>query len=220
MRVLGISGAQRSVSLPEVPTLKEQGIDVVQGGWLAVMAPKGLSDAQVAYWESMLERGIAHADWKHLLEADAGALDAKLVRAPFVHAVAKGAALPTIAVVAVAVHEFDYAQEQRLELGRQAAAVVELVRRGVPVKNFTKGESESAAGGTIRRVYAIQEGIPTDAAREIVKFLKDAKVKKAQASIQGDQVRVTSPSRDELQEVIRLLKGHDFGVALAFGNYR
>ena len=71
VRVLGISGAQRSASLPEVPTLKEQGIDVVQGGWLAVMAPKGLSDAQVAYWEGMLERGIAHADWKHLLEADA-----------------------------------------------------------------------------------------------------------------------------------------------------
>ena len=54
-----------------MPTWKEQGIDVVQGGWLAVMAPKGLSDAQVAYWEGMLERGIAHADWKHLLEADA-----------------------------------------------------------------------------------------------------------------------------------------------------
>jgi cyclic-di-GMP-binding protein len=95
-----------------------------------------------------------------------------------------------------------------------------LVRRGVPIKNFKSGESEAAAGGTIRRVYTIQEGIPTEAAREIVKFLKDAKVKKAQASIQGDQVRVTSPSRDDLQEVIHLLKGHDFGIALAFGNYR
>lgn len=95
-----------------------------------------------------------------------------------------------------------------------------LFRRGVPIKNFKSGESEAAAGGTIRRVYTIQEGIPADAAREIVKFLKDAKVKKAQASIQGDQVRVTSPSRDDLQEAIRLLKGHDFGIALAFGNYR
>ncbi len=71
VRILGISGAQRSASLPEVPTLKEQGIDVVQGGWLAVMAPKGLSDAQIAYWEGLLERAVAHADWKHLLEADA-----------------------------------------------------------------------------------------------------------------------------------------------------
>ena len=71
VRILGISGAQRSASLPEVPTLKEQGIDVVQGGWLAVMAPKGLSEAQIAYWESMLERAVAYADWKRLLEADA-----------------------------------------------------------------------------------------------------------------------------------------------------
>jgi uncharacterized protein YajQ (UPF0234 family) len=95
-----------------------------------------------------------------------------------------------------------------------------LVRRGVPVKNFKAGDSESATGGTVRRVYTIQEGIPTEVAREIIKFVKDTKVKKAQASIQGDQVRVTSPSRDDLQEVIRLTKGHDFGIALSFGNYR
>ena len=95
-----------------------------------------------------------------------------------------------------------------------------LIRRGVPVKNFKSGESNEAAGGTLRRIYTIQEGIPTDAARDIVKFIKDAKVRKTQASIQGDQIRVTSSSRDDLQEVIRLLKGHDFGLALAFGNYR
>jgi uncharacterized protein YajQ (UPF0234 family) len=95
-----------------------------------------------------------------------------------------------------------------------------LVRRGVPIKNFKTGESESAAGGAVRRVIPIQEGIPIEAAREIVKFIKDKKLKKVQASIQGDQVRVTSPTKDELQEAIRQLREHDFGIALKFGNYR
>jgi uncharacterized protein YajQ (UPF0234 family) len=95
-----------------------------------------------------------------------------------------------------------------------------LVRRGVPIKNFKSGESETASGGAVRRVFTIQEGIPIEAAREIVKFLKDKKLKKVQASIQGDQVRVTSPSRDDLQEAIHALREHDFGVALQFGNYR
>jgi uncharacterized protein YajQ (UPF0234 family) len=95
-----------------------------------------------------------------------------------------------------------------------------LVRRGVPIKNFKGGESEPAAGGTVRRVLTIQEGIPIEAAREIVKFLKDQKLKKVQASIQGDQVRVTSASKDDLQEAIRVLREHDFGVSLQFGNYR
>jgi uncharacterized protein YajQ (UPF0234 family) len=95
-----------------------------------------------------------------------------------------------------------------------------LVRRGVPIKNFKGGESEAASGGTVRRVYTIQEGIPIEAAREIVKYLKDKKLKKVQASIQGDQVRVTSSSKDDLQEAIRALRDNDFGVALQFGNYR
>jgi cyclic-di-GMP-binding protein len=95
-----------------------------------------------------------------------------------------------------------------------------LVRRGVPIKNFKVPESESAAGGTVRRVIPIQEGIPIEAAREIVKYIKDKKLKKVQASIQGDQVRVTSPSKDDLQEAMRALREHDFGVALHFGNYR
>ena len=95
-----------------------------------------------------------------------------------------------------------------------------LVRRGVPIKNFKGGDSEAASGGTVRRVYTIQEGIPIEEAREIVKYLKDKKLKKVQASIQGDQVRVTSPSKDDLQEAIRALRDHDFGVALQFGNYR
>jgi cyclic-di-GMP-binding protein len=95
-----------------------------------------------------------------------------------------------------------------------------LVRRGVPIKNFKGGDSEAASGGTVRRVYTIQEGIPIEAAREIVKYLKDQKLKKVQASIQGDQVRVTSASKDDLQDAIRALRDHDFGVALQFGNYR
>jgi uncharacterized protein YajQ (UPF0234 family) len=95
-----------------------------------------------------------------------------------------------------------------------------LVRRGVPTKNLTPGELERAANDTVRRVVTLQQGIPTEAAREIVKFLKDRKLKKVQAAIQADQVRVSSPSKDDLQEAIRILREHDFGVALQFGNYR
>jgi cyclic-di-GMP-binding protein len=95
-----------------------------------------------------------------------------------------------------------------------------LVRRGVPIKNFKAGESQPAAGATVRRVIEIQQGIPIEAAREIVKFIKDRKLKKVQAAIQADQVRVTSPSKDDLQEAMRALREHDFGVALQFGNYR
>ncbi|MGH9146490.1 MAG: YajQ family cyclic di-GMP-binding protein [Vicinamibacterales bacterium] len=98
--------------------------------------------------------------------------------------------------------------------------VTRLVRRSVPTKNFKAGASEPAAGGTVRRVISIQQGIPTDTAREIVKFLKEKKLKKVQAAIQADQLRVSSPSKDELQEVMRLLREQDFGLALQFGNYR
>lgn len=95
-----------------------------------------------------------------------------------------------------------------------------LVRRQVPLKNLRPGKIEAAAGGTARQEIALQQGIPTETAREIVKFLKDQKLKKVQASIQADQVRVSSPSRDELQSVIGILKQKDFGVELQFGNYR
>ena len=95
-----------------------------------------------------------------------------------------------------------------------------LVRRGVAVKNFKVGDSEAAAGGAVRRVIEIQQGIPIEAAKEIVKYLKDQKLKKVQATIQADQVRVSSPSKDELQNAMRVLRDHDFGVALGFGNYR
>ena len=94
-----------------------------------------------------------------------------------------------------------------------------LVRRNVPVKNLKPGDLEQAANSTIRRVITLQQGIPSDAAREMIKFIKDRKLK-VQASIQGDQLRISSPSKDELQSVMGLLRGHDFGIALQFGNYR
>ena len=95
-----------------------------------------------------------------------------------------------------------------------------LVRRNVPVKNLKLGDVEAATGSTVRRTVTLQQGIPGDAAREIIKYLKDQKLKKVQASIQGDQLRISSASKDELQDAIRLLRGHDFGIALQFGNYR
>ena len=95
-----------------------------------------------------------------------------------------------------------------------------LVRRGVPTKNLTPGAIERAANDTVKRTVTLQQGIPSEAAREIVKVLKDRKLKKVQAAIQADQVRVSSASKDELQEAIRVLREHDFGVALQFGNYR
>jgi uncharacterized protein YajQ (UPF0234 family) len=95
-----------------------------------------------------------------------------------------------------------------------------LVRRGVAVKNLKPGDVERGAGDIMRRQITLQQGIPSDTARDIVKFLKDRKLKKVQTAIQGDQLRVSSPSKDELQAVIHLLKEQDFGIALQFGNYR
>lgn len=95
-----------------------------------------------------------------------------------------------------------------------------LVRRNVPVKNMKPGDPEPASAGTARQVITLQQGVPSDAAREIVKFLKDAKLKKVQAAIQGDQLRISSPSKDDLQAAMGALRDHDFGIALQFGNYR
>ena len=94
-----------------------------------------------------------------------------------------------------------------------------LVKRKVPLKSLQKGNIEDAAGGTSRQTIALNQGISTDKAREIVKAIKDMKVK-AQSSIQGDQVRVSSKSRDILQDVIAALKEKDFGIPLQFTNYR
>ena len=94
-----------------------------------------------------------------------------------------------------------------------------LVRRGVPLKAFTYGDMEPAAGGTVRQQAAIQQGIPQDKAKEVVKFIKDSKAK-VQASIQADVVRVSGKDRDTLQDIIAKLKGKDFGIHMQFTNYR
>jgi uncharacterized protein YajQ (UPF0234 family) len=95
-----------------------------------------------------------------------------------------------------------------------------MVRRKVPLKNVKRGEIERGASDTVRRLITLQQGIPTEAGRDIAKFLKDRKLRKVQPAIQGDQLRISSPSRDELQSVMALLKEQDFGVELQFGNYR
>jgi cyclic-di-GMP-binding protein len=94
-----------------------------------------------------------------------------------------------------------------------------LVKRGVPLKGLTYGALEPAAASTVKQKITLQQGVPIEKAREIVKLIKNSK-KKAQASIQGDLVRVSSKDRDTLQEVIALVKGHDFGIDLQFTNYR
>ena len=94
-----------------------------------------------------------------------------------------------------------------------------LVRRGVPLKALSYGTVEQAAGGTVRQRAAIQQGIPQEKAKEIVKFIKDSKAK-VQASIQSDTVRVSGRDRDTLQDVISQLKQKDFGINMQFTNYR
>jgi cyclic-di-GMP-binding protein len=95
-----------------------------------------------------------------------------------------------------------------------------LIKRGVPVKNLELGDVIPAAGDTVRREIKLTQGISQDKSKAIVKAIKDKKFKKAQASIQGEEVRVQSPSKDELQEVITFLRTQDFGIELKFGNYR
>lgn len=95
-----------------------------------------------------------------------------------------------------------------------------LIKRGVPLKNVTLGDITPAAGGRVRRVLTLTQGIPQDTAKTIVKAVKERDFKKVQVSIQGDELRVTSPSKDTLQEVMAFLRGQDFGIDLKFGNYR
>ena len=94
-----------------------------------------------------------------------------------------------------------------------------LVKRGVPLKALNYAAIEPAAGSTVRQRVSMQQGIPVEKAREIVKLIKNSK-KKVQASIQGDLVRVSGKDRDTLQEIIALLKQNDFGIDMQFTNYR
>ena len=95
-----------------------------------------------------------------------------------------------------------------------------LIRRSVPVKNMEPGEIKPAGGDTVRREILLKMSLDGDTAKKVAAAIKEAKLKKVQAAIQGDQVRVTSPSRDDLQQAIALLRSKDFGVELKFGNYR
>ena len=94
-----------------------------------------------------------------------------------------------------------------------------LIKRSVALKSLSYGVVEPATKGTVRQKVTIQQGIPTEKAKEIVKAIKDAKLK-VQAAIQSDQVRVSGKKRDDLQTAIALLKSKDFGLPLQFSNYR
>lgn len=94
-----------------------------------------------------------------------------------------------------------------------------LVKRNVPLKGLVYGVVQPAAGQSVRQEITLQQGIPIEKARDIVKAIKDSK-KKVQASIQGDLVRVSGKDRDVLQEIIAVLRGNDFGIDMQFTNYR
>ena len=95
-----------------------------------------------------------------------------------------------------------------------------LIKRGVPVKNLDVGETKPAGGDTVRKEVKLKTALDGETAKKVSAAIKEAKLKKIQAAIQGDQVRISGPSRDDLQEAIALLRSKDFGVELKFGNYR
>jgi uncharacterized protein YajQ (UPF0234 family) len=95
-----------------------------------------------------------------------------------------------------------------------------LIKRGVPVKNLDIGDIKPAGGDKVTQQVKLKMALDSDTAKKVAAAIKDARVKKVQAAIQGDQVRVTSPSRDDLQEAMAVLRAQDFGVELKFGNYR
>lgn len=97
--------------------------------------------------------------------------------------------------------------------------LTKLSKRGLPLKNFAPQKAESALGGTAKQQVKVQNGIPQDKAKEMVKAVKEHKFK-ANVSIQGDALRVTSKSKDELQQVMAVLRGGDFGVTVQFDNFR
>src|SRR5439155_6161214 len=93
-------------------------------------------------------------------------------------------------------------------------------KRGVPIQNLTTGELIPGAGTSVRCTVTLTQGIPQDTAKQIQKAVKEQGFKKVQVSIQGDELRVSCPSKDELQSVIAFLRSQDFGLQLKFGNYR
>ena len=109
----------------------------------------------------------------------------------------------------------DFRMDQLVDVLR-----TKMIKRGVPVKNLDVGEPEAATMGSVRRTVKLTQGITTETAKKIVKAVRDQGFKKVQAAIQGEEVRVTAPSRDELQAVIAFLRTQDFEIELKFGNYR
>jgi uncharacterized protein YajQ (UPF0234 family) len=95
-----------------------------------------------------------------------------------------------------------------------------LVARDVPLKNVNRGAIVEAGGSTVRQEITLVQSIESELGRKIVRFIKDQRFKKSQAQLQGDSVRVSGPSREELQSVIKAVKGEDWGIELKFGNYR
>jgi cyclic-di-GMP-binding protein len=95
-----------------------------------------------------------------------------------------------------------------------------MIKRGVPVRNLKFGEPEPASGSSVRQTIDLKQGIDQETAKKIVKGIKEKGFKKVQAAIQGEEIRVSSPSKDDLQDVMAYLRGQDFGLELKFGNYR
>ena len=109
----------------------------------------------------------------------------------------------------------EFRMEQLLDIVR-----TKMIKRGVPVANLDVGENIPATGTSVRRVIGLKQGIDSETAKKITKAIKEQGFKKVQAAIQGEEIRVTAPSRDELQAVIAFLRGQDFQIELKFGNYR
>ena len=109
----------------------------------------------------------------------------------------------------------EFRMDQLLDIIR-----TKMVKRSVPVKNLVIGENIPSVGNTVRRVISLTQGIPQDTAKKVVKAVKDGGFKKVQVAIQGEELRVTGPSKDDLQSVIAFLRVQDFGIELKFGNYR
>ncbi len=109
-------------------------------------------------------------------------------------------------------------EEMKLKNGKDVLES-KLVKRGVPLKALSDGKVETALGGTVRQKIELQAGIPMEKAKEIVKLVKNTKLK-VQASIQGEQVRISGKNKDDLQSVMSLLKESELGIAMQFTNYR
>jgi uncharacterized protein YajQ (UPF0234 family) len=109
----------------------------------------------------------------------------------------------------------EFRMEQLLDVLRG-----KMVKRSVPVKNLKIGENLAATGSSVRRVIGLTQGIEQETAKKITKAIKDQGFKKVQAAIQGEEIRVSAPSKDELQLVMAHLRAQDFGIELKFGNYR